>query len=133
MLVQPQTYMNRSGYALRCLAERHEVAAEDCLVVYDEVSLPLGRLRFRIAGSPGGHRGMESVINNLRTTAVPRLRLGVGEAEGAPPGEDLVDYVLEEFRVDERVEVEDLIVRAADACEAWLEDEPQQVMNRFNG
>ncbi|MCZ6508378.1 MAG: aminoacyl-tRNA hydrolase [Acidobacteria bacterium] len=133
MLVQPQTFMNRSGYALRCLSERYEARAEDCLVIYDDVNLPLGRLRFRPAGSPGGHRGMESVINNLRSEAVPRLRLGVGSADGAPAGEDLVEYVLEPFRADEMAEVEALIERAADACGAWLEEEPQQVMNRFNG
>lgn len=133
MLVQPQTFMNRSGYSLRCLSERYEARAEDCLVIYDDVSLPLGRLRFRPAGSPGGHRGMESVINNLRSEAVPRLRLGVGSADGAPAGEDLVEYVLEPFRADEMAEVETLIGRAADACGAWLEEEPQQVMNRFNG
>jgi len=133
LLVQPQTYMNRSGYALRCLIERYEIAAENCLVVYDEVHLPLGRLRFRLAGSPGGHRGMESIVNNLRTEEVPRLRLGVGPAAGSPPGEELVDYVLEPFRAAEREQVEKLIERAADACEAWLEEEPQQVMSRFNG
>ena len=76
---------------------------------------------------------MESVINNLRSEAVPRLRLGVGSADGVPAGEDLVEYVLEPFRADEMAEVEALIERAADACGAWLEEEPQQVMNRFNG
>lgn len=133
MFVKPQTFMNRSGYSLRCLLQRHDVQPEDCLVIYDEVRLPLGRMRFRVAGSPGGHRGMESVINNLHTEAVPRLRLGVGKAEGEPAGEDLVEYVLEPFRADEEDEVEALIERAADACEAWMEEEPQQVMNRFNG
>ena len=133
LLAQPQTFMNRSGYALRCLAERYDVAAQDCLVVYDDVHLPLGKLRFRLRGSPGGHRGMESVVNNLRTEAVPRLRMGVGSSEGAPAGEDLVEYVLQPFRADERDEVESLVERAADACEAWLEEEPQRVMSRFNG
>lgn len=130
-LVQPQTYMNRSGYALRCLIERHQSNPESCLVIYDDVNLPLGRLRFRTSGSPGGHRGMESVVNNLRSQAVPRLRLGVGVEDG-PAGEDLVEYVLEPFRADEREEVESMIERAADACEAWLAEEPDQVMNRFN-
>ncbi len=101
-------------------------------MVYDEVHLPLGKLRFRLRGSPGGHRGMESVVNNLRTDAVPRLRLGVGPQEGVA-GEDLVDYVLEPFRADERDEVDSLVERAADACEAWLEEEPERIMSRFNG
>ncbi|MYF03729.1 MAG: peptidyl-tRNA hydrolase, partial [Holophagales bacterium] len=82
-LATPQTYMNRSGYSARCLSERNGYAPGSILVVYDEVHLPLGRLRLRGKGSPGGHRGMESVIENLRTTAVPRLRLGIAPDEAA--------------------------------------------------
>lgn len=131
ILVQPQTFMNRSGYALRCLIERHGGSPESTLVIYDDVNLPLGKLRFRMKGSPGGHRGMESVVNNLRSQAVPRLRMGVGDEDG-PSGEELVEYVLEPFRADELEEVESMIERAADACEAWLAEEPEQVMNRYN-
>ena len=132
LLAMPQTYMNRSGYAARCLAERHEIEAGDSLVVYDDVELPLGRLRLRRAGGPGGHRGMESVIRNLRTEEVPRLRLGIRPASDTPP-DDLVEFVLEPFRADERPEVEALVERAADACLAWLEQDIQHAMNRFNG
>jgi len=65
ILAAPQTYMNRSGYAARCFAEHRGVAPQDLLVVYDDVALPLGRLRLRPSGSPGGHRGMESILENL--------------------------------------------------------------------
>ena len=82
LLVKPQTYMNRSGYAARCFAERHAIESAAVLVVYDEVNLPLGKLRLRRAGSPAGHRGLESVIENLRTAEVPRLRLGVAPGSG---------------------------------------------------
>ncbi len=132
LLAKPQTFMNRSGYAMRCLTERYGIPPASCLVIYDEVHLPLGRLRLRVSGSPGGHRGMESVVNNLRSEAVPRLRLGVGPSGETPP-DDLVDYVLAPFEAEERDEVERLIDRAADACEAWLREEPQLVMSRFNG
>ena len=81
VLAQPQTYMNRSGYAARCLLERRGLAPQDLLIVFDDVHLPLGRLRLRPSGSPGGHRGMESVLENLRSAEVPRLRLGVGPTE----------------------------------------------------
>src|SRR5690349_22027627 len=77
LLVQPQTYMNRSGYAARCFVERLEIDPASVLVVYDEINLPLGKLRLRRSGSPAGHRGLESVIENLRTAEIPRLRLGV--------------------------------------------------------
>lgn len=133
LLVQPQTYMNRSGYALRCLAEREGCPPERILVVYDEVSLPLGRLRLRPGGSPGGHRGMESVLQNLRTERVPRLRLGIAPRDAEIPGDELVDYVLEPWRADEVAAVETMIDRAADACESWLADGVETTMNRYNG
>ncbi len=132
LLAMPQTYMNRSGYAARCLTDRHEIEPRNALVVYDDVELPLGRLRLRRGGSPGGHRGMESVIRNLRTEEVPRLRLGIRpESDRAP--DDLVEFVLEPFRADERLAVEALIERATDACQAWLELDIETAMNRFNG
>lgn len=133
LAVQPQTFMNRSGYSLRCLLESRELDAAQVLVVYDEVSLPLGRLRFRPKGGPGGHRGMESVIENLRTQEVPRLRCGIAGEDGAPGGEELVDFVLAPFEEEEREAVESLVLRAADACEVWLEAGAAEVMNRFNG
>jgi PTH1 family peptidyl-tRNA hydrolase len=133
LLAQPQTYMNRSGYAARCLAERHGFAPPDLLVVFDDVHLPLGRLRLRRSGSPGGHRGMESVVENLQSDDVPRLRLGVA-AEGGEPsgGDELVDFVLAPFTADERPAVDEMITRAADACGAWLAQGIEAAMNAFN-
>jgi len=133
LLVLPQTYMNRSGYTLRCLVERRGLVPEATLVVYDEVHLPVGRLRLRKKGGPGGHRGMESVVENLRTAEVPRLRCGVGPAEGELPGEALVDFVLAPFEGSEEEAVAAMIERAADACEAWLDEGLDVAMNRFNG
>jgi PTH1 family peptidyl-tRNA hydrolase len=133
VLVMPQTYMNRSGYALRCLAERHGYEAAGTLVVYDEVALPLGRLRMRPGGSPAGHRGLESVVENLRTAEIPRLRLGCAGEDGPPPGDELVDYVLSPFGADETEIAEEMIERAADACEAWIADGIEAAMNRYNG
>jgi peptidyl-tRNA hydrolase, PTH1 family len=133
LLAKPQTYMNRSGYAARCFAERYELAPSAMLVVYDEVSLPLGKLRLRRAGSPAGHRGLESVIENLRTIEVPRLRLGVGWTEGRPMGEDLVGFVLSPFGPDELKAAGEMVCRAADACETWLREGVEAAMNRHNG
>src|SRR5687767_11768291 len=87
LLALPQTFMNRSGYAVRCLVERYELAPPSVLVVLDEVALPLGRLRVRGSGSPGGHRGLESILESLQSDAVARLRLGVREEEDAVTGE----------------------------------------------
>lgn len=133
LLAMPQTYMNRSGYAARCFVEHYGFALDRVLVVYDDVSLPLGRLRIRPAGSPGGHRGMESVIENLRSDRVPRLRLGIApEGDGEPVG-DLVGYVLEPFLSEERGEVKEMVEHAVDAVQAWLELGIEETMNQFNG
>jgi PTH1 family peptidyl-tRNA hydrolase len=130
LLAKPQLYMNRSGYAVRCLLERHALAPEAVLVVYDEINLPLGRIRLRPAGNPAGHRGMESIIENLRSDAIPRLRLGIGSAT-AP--DELADYVLAPFTGDEQETVAAMIQRAADACAAWREQGPAAAMNLYNG
>ena len=133
LLALPQTYMNRSGYAARCLVERHELDPASVLVVYDEVNLPFGKLRLRKSGSPAGHRGMESVLENLRTDEVPRLRLGVAPPDGPPAGEELADFVLSPFLPEEREAVEEMIRRAADACETWLREGAEAAMRQFNG
>jgi len=133
LLAQPQTYMNRSGFAARCLLERHQLEPAAILVVYDEINLPFGKLRLRKAGSPAGHRGIESVIESLRTDEVPRLRLGVAPEGGPPAGEDWAGFVLGPFAAGEREALDAMILRAADACEAWLRDGIETAMNRFNG
>lgn len=133
VLAAPRTYMNRSGYAARCLVERQQAGGgfdlADLLVVYDDVALPLGRLRLRPGGSPAGHRGMESVIGELHDDGIPRLRLGIAPEE---PPEDLVDFVLAPFAAGEEEAVEAMVARAADACEAWLSEGIDSAMNDFN-
>ncbi len=136
-LAMPQTYMNRSGYSARCLSERNGYAPRNILVVYDEVHLPLGRLRLRGKGSPGGHRGMESVIENLRTTAVPRLRLGIAPDEAAAAaagrGEELPDFVLAPFSAGEVETAERMVRRAADCVLSWADRGVEVTMNEYNG
>jgi peptidyl-tRNA hydrolase, PTH1 family len=133
LLALPQTFMNRSGYAVRCLLERHELQPGSVLVVLDEVALSLGRLRLRGSGSPGGHRGLESILESLQSDAVPRLRLGVREEDEPVVGEGLADYVLDPFTSAARERVEEMIVRGADACESWLAEGIERAMARFNG
>ena len=130
MLGMPQTYMNRSGYAARCLVERFDLEPSNLLIVFDDVTLPLATLRLRTRGGPGGHRGMESVIQSLGTDRVPRLRMGIAP-EGAD-SEDLADFVLEPFDRDERDTVRAMIERAADACESWISRGAEATMNEFN-
>lgn len=129
LLVKPQTYMNRSGFAARCLVERRGLGLGDLLVVYDEVALPLGRIRLRASGGPAGHRGMESVLGELRSDEVARLRLGIAPE---PPPRDLVDFVLAPFAAEEAEAAARAVASAADACEAWLAEGAEAAMNRFN-
>lgn len=129
----PQTFMNRSGYAARCLFERHGFVPERLLVVYDEVHLPLGRLRLRPGGSPAGHRGLESLVENLRTDRLGRLRVGCGGPDGAPSGEDLAEFILSPFAAEESAAAELAVERAAEACATVLAEGIEAAMNRFNG
>lgn len=133
LLAMPQTYMNRSGYAAWCLVERFGIEPGDVLVVLDEVALPLGALRLRGGGSPGGHRGLESILESLRTDKVPRLRLGIREMDEPPTGDELVDFVLSPFPPELRDDVHAMVERAADGCESWLEQGLEATMNRYNG
>jgi len=132
-LVEPQTFMNRSGLAVRCLAERAPAERHELLIVFDDVALPLGRLRLRARGSAGGHRGLASILENLQSSEIARLRLGIGRGETAPAEEaDLVAFVLAPFESAERPEVEAMVGRAADAVAAWLTESLDEVAARFN-
>jgi len=131
LLVRPQTFMNRSGFAVECLVDLHEIPLERLLVVYDDVALPLGRLRLRPAGSPGGHRGVESIVHSLHSEVFARLRLGIGPPPEAPA--DLSEFVLAPFSGDESAVVGDLLERAVEAVEAWRETGIEAAMNRCNG
>lgn len=128
----PETFMNRSGYAARCLVERHDVAPSLLLVVFDDVALPLGALRLRPSGGAGGQKGMASVLESLRTDEVPRLRLGIGPEGGFAPEIDRVEFVLERFAPAEDRPAREQIARAADACELWLAAGLEAAMNRYN-
>ncbi|HVR29446.1 MAG TPA: aminoacyl-tRNA hydrolase [Thermoanaerobaculia bacterium] len=132
ILAIPETFMNRSGYAARCLVERHGLEPSAMLVVYDDIALPLGALRLRPWGGPGGQRGMASVLECLRTDGIPRLRLGIAPSAGLEPEVDRVEFVLSRFAPDEESAARNQILRAADACELWLEAGAEAVMNRYN-
>lgn len=125
--------MNRSGWAVECLADAYEVPRERILVAFDDVALPLGTLRLRPRGGPGGHRGLESVLASLRSDEVPRLRLGIAPPPDAAPPADLSDFVLAPFDAAEREAVDQLLARAVDAVETWRQSGLEAAMNRFNG
>jgi PTH1 family peptidyl-tRNA hydrolase len=135
LLAKPLTFMNASGEAVGGLLRYFKIALPDLLVVVDEVQLPLGKLRARAGGSAGGHNGLKSVIAHVGED-FSRLRLGVGRGPEGPGGKahrDLADHVLSRFETDERVEVERMISRAAEAADVFVTGGIAGVMNQFNG
>jgi len=132
LLVQPQSFMNRSGAATRAALERWpELSAQtDLLVIYDDMDLPTGRLRLRPRGGGGGHRGISDILGELDTKEIPRLRVGVGHPGSA---EAVVDWVLDAFSPEEEANVlPELLERAADAVEATIRDGVTTAMGQFN-
>jgi peptidyl-tRNA hydrolase, PTH1 family len=129
MLVKPLTYMNRSGTVLPALMRPAGLGAKDLIVVTDDVSLPLGKLRIRAKGSAGGHNGLKSVIEHLGSEEFVRIRVGVGEQE---EGTSLKDHVLERMNAGERRALAEAAVRAADALEHVLVHGVESAMNRYN-
>ena len=129
LVVKPQTYMNLSGEAVKLAGGFYKIPPERILVLYDDVSLPLGKLRIRASGSAGGHNGIKNIIAHLGTDAFPRIKVGVG----APQREDgLVDWVIGSFTASERKVVDAAIERALDAAECVIEYGVSEAQNRFN-
>jgi PTH1 family peptidyl-tRNA hydrolase len=128
ILVKPTSYMNRSGEPLQAVANFYKIESSQILVVLDDMALELGRLRLRPDGGTGGHNGLESIIVQLGTEEIPRLRVGIGAA----PREGAVDYVLGRFFEEERPLVEKSIARAADAVKWSIDNGLLSAMNLFN-
>ena len=128
-LMKPQTFMNLSGQSVAAFLKMKPLELTDILVVTDDISLPLGKLRLRADGSAGGHNGLKSLITHLHGQSFPRLRFGVG----APRDPSVqVDFVLGRFGRGESADVDDGIARSVSALEAWLADGIQPAMNQFN-
>lgn len=129
-LVKPNTYMNRSGQALRFLAEFDEFdPSEDLLVLVDDAALDVGRVRIRSEGSAGGHNGLKSIAGALGSEAWARLRIGVGRK---PDGADLADWVLAPMPPEDEEVVVGLLPDLTQAVEAWISEGVEAAMNRFN-
>ncbi|MDI3280959.1 MAG: aminoacyl-tRNA hydrolase [Bacillota bacterium] len=129
VLVKPQTYMNLSGLAVRALLDWFKLTPEALLVIYDDMDLPVGRLRLRLEGSSAGHKGMESVLAQVGTEKVARLRVGIGRP--APPMAAR-DYVLSPFSPEEARSAAQALERAAEAVLCWLRQGAERAMNIYN-
>ena len=129
MLLQPQTYMNRSGLAVRQMVDFYKAAPNEVLIVLDDMALPVGRLRARADGSAGGHNGLSDILAAMGTPAVARVRIGIGQPPGAAQWKD---FVLSGFSAAENELIAVAIDQAADAVEDWVFRGIDYVMEKYN-
>lgn len=130
LLAQPQTFMNLSGESVRALMDYYKIPVEDLIVIYDDISLPVGQIRVRPKGSAGGHNGIKNIIQHLRTEEFARIRIGVG---AKPEGGDLVKHVLGRFQREENEKIRDVFALAEEALLAMLQGDVASAMNQVNG
>lgn len=128
ILLKPTTYMNLSGESIREVVDFYKLSNEDILVIYDDISLDVGRLRIREKGSAGGHNGIKSIIAHLGTDIFPRIKVGVGQ-----PNVDLVNYVLGKFTKEEMEVLSESIDASTKASKEIISSDVKTAMNIYNG
>jgi PTH1 family peptidyl-tRNA hydrolase len=129
VLVQPQTYMNFSGLAVKEIVDGYRISAQNLVVVYDDLDVPVGQIRVRKEGRPGSHKGMRSIVGEIGTSAFPRLRVGIGPL---PEGDDAAEFVLSTFSREELPVLDVALARAEDALEMVIDGRIDGAMNAFN-
>lgn len=135
LLARPGTFMNLSGNSVSCLVRKHDACLSDLLVIYDDLDLPVGKIRLRQSGGSGGHKGMNSIITALGSDSFPRIRVGVGRPrEGQQPlSEDaIISYVLTDFSRQEEAMIGSTITRVAEAIDCFIGQGIDAAMNKFN-
>ena len=130
LLMKPVTYMNLSGKAVGEAARFFKIPPEHVIVLSDDTSLPVGKLRIRKSGSAGGHNGLKSIIQHLGTDAFPRVKIGVGEKPH--PDYDMADWVLGKFPPADKKVIDEMVQKAAKAVEYYMKDGPEKAMGKFN-
>ena len=129
VLVKPRTFMNHSGEALSYLISRFHPPLQDLLIIYDDMDLPLGKIRIRPSGSAGGHRGMESIVGALKSPNFTRIRIGIGRP---PPGMSQVKFVLGTFTAEESPVIGEAVVTAQNAALDVIGHGLDWAMNHYN-
>lgn len=130
MLAQPQTFMNLSGESVRALMDYYKLTEEEVVIIYDDISMPVGQVRIRPKGSAGGHNGIKSIIQHLGTQEFPRIKIGVGDK---PANGDLVKHVLGRFGKEEDAMIRDVFELAEKGLLALLQEDVATAMNAVNG
>ncbi len=127
-LLKPQTFMNLSGQSVRAVLDWYKLDPTQVLVIYDDLDLPLGKLRMRLSGSAGGHNGMKSIISHLGTQAFPRLRLGIGKSQ-----DETIGHVLGKFALAEAPIVREVLELSSDAVQLAMRQGVEKSMSLYNG
>ncbi len=128
LLVEPLLYMNNSGIVVKNIFRRFNIPPENLIVIHDDLDMEVGKVRIRRKGSSGGHKGVESIIQNLSVKDFPRLKIGIGREGDITPE----DYVLSKFRKNEIPLIKSAVEKASDAVITIILEGPEKAMNRFN-
>jgi PTH1 family peptidyl-tRNA hydrolase len=136
LLAKPRTFVNLSGNSAACLLDKLHSAPSDLLVIHDDLDLPVGRIRIRLGGKSGGHRGVRSIIDRLGSEDFYRVRIGISrpprESASSFYGEEIVDYVLGDLSKEEEDLIRPAVARACEAIECLLQEGPTAAMNKYN-
>ena len=135
LLAKPVTFVNLSGNPVACMVHKHNIPLSDLLVIYDDLDLPLGKIRLRQSGGSGGHKGMNSIISVLGSEDFPRIRVGIGRPQGEeqPISEDaIVNYVLSDFSPQEEAIIKHVIATVSEAIDYFLTQGTEAAMSKFN-
>jgi PTH1 family peptidyl-tRNA hydrolase len=135
LLAKPGTFVNLSGDPVACLVHKHKIPLSNLLVVYDDLDLPIGKIRLRQSGGSGGHKGMNSIISALESKDFPRIRVGIGhpQTEEQSISEDaIVNYVLSNFSPQEEATIKPVIATVSEAVDCFLSQGIEAAMGKFN-
>jgi PTH1 family peptidyl-tRNA hydrolase len=135
LLAKPGTFVNLSGQSVAGLVHKHNIPLNDLLVIYDDLDLPLGKIRLRQRGGSGGHKGMNSIISALGSEGFPRIRVGIGRPQGEEQSaneDTIVNYVLSDFSPQEEAIIKPLIATVAEAIDYFLTQGIESAMSKFN-
>ncbi|MEJ6950621.1 aminoacyl-tRNA hydrolase [Natronospora cellulosivora (SeqCode)] len=129
ILAEPLTYMNNSGEAVKLIVDYYNIPISNVIIIYDDMDLPLGKIRLKTKGSDGGHKGLRSIISCLNSRDVPRIRIGID----SPPANFAVpDYVLSRFNKEEQEIIDDSLVELINLVREIINNGYQKAMNKFN-
>lgn len=132
-LLKPLTYMNRSGEAIRAVIDWYKIPPKSVLAIYDDMDLPVGRLRLRLSGSAGGHNGMKSAIAHLGSQDFPRLRIGIGKPTLTGAEKKAIGHVLGKFSPEESKLISEILQLVVEAVELSLREGVEKTMSLYNG